>query len=781
MSKGQRRVTIVGGGAASFFLGIYLREHCPEVEIELLASESEGNLGGHLACSPEADYLTEHGFHALFACYREVLPLLERIGAMGNFTIGPKHLFLWGNHQLHYAHPHQMLFSPAFDWEQRWELPKLIGLLLKHQMDVSRDGFDSLNRYDAMDFREYLRREGIAECLVNSPLVQMYYDFGFNGFDPMSAAVGLKNLIFLTAKPQLYQFEFPATQALLLPLVRYFQQQCRGQIRYHHHVDKIHWGTESQRITALDVRDTATGRSYRHRVDIVVLAVGLEAFKHLISGIPHHDSLWPNVQTLEAVPSISLQAWFKEDPVPRHINSVIAGLPEPLSVLAPLTRLRRHPSTTPLPYEIIAVGPERGFEHVEDDILIESFWQRLRYLGFRIPHAPEEKYVHFHRNRAAHERYLLTRPGQFSDRPLPLTHIPNLFLAGAWLQTTFSMPSLEAAAETAKASALGIQKLVRREGSISLSWGMPKTHPLVTAPTYHLREVRGRFFVVPLQRDMVQRELPACLQEIPALAGYGLLTLMDYQRVYSEQDEQGLERSYQELVLNAFVEDRHHPGLDHMGLYPLAVYLNNDVAMAAGREVYGFPKKLAEIELGAHHVHVRRAGRFPNEGPGPVYPIELVQGEWHSAITDASDRPFWEPWFNQATDQVVPKLFNRLPALPFYLHQVFVTPDARQNPQRTVSRVLRVPVHHLRVHRSRQLSQGYFRLTPSSADPLYRFVPSPNLTWVIESGLEIDFEFTLSEAEAIAQYGSLVSHLPTSPVSWGAATPSSAQTTSSAE
>ncbi|NER83496.1 MAG: hypothetical protein F6K42_28875, partial [Leptolyngbya sp. SIO1D8] len=727
---------------------------------------SEASLGGHLACTQDTDYLAEHGFHALFDCYREVLPLLERIGAMGNFTIGPKHLFLWGNQQLHYAHPHQMIFSSAFNWEQRWELPKFIALLLKHQMDVSRDGFDSLNRYDTLDFREYLRREGIAECLVNSPLVKMYYDFGFNGFDPMSAAVGLKNLLFLTAKPQLYQFEFPATQALLAPLIRYFQQQCRGQIRYHHHVDKIHWGEANQRITALDVHDTATGRSYRHSVDIVVLAVGLEAFKHLISGIPHHDSLWPHVQTLEAVPSVSLQAWFKEDPVPRHINSVIAGLPEPLSVVAPLTRLRRHPSTTPLPYEIIAVGPERGFEQVEDEVLIESFWQRLRHLGFRIPHAPAEKYVHFHRNRAASQRYLLTRPGQLSDRPLPVTQIPNLFLAGAWLQTTFSIPSLEAAAETAKASAIGIRKLVRREGAISISLGMPKTHPLVTAPTYHLREVRARFFVVPLQREMVQCELPACLQEVPALAGYGLLTLMDYQRVYSEHDQQGLEWSYQEVVLNAFVEERHRPGLDRLGLYPLAIYLNSDVAMAAGREVYGFPKKLAEIELGTHHVQLRRAGRFPNEGPGPVYPMNLVQGEWQPSTTTAAERPFWEPLLTQVADQLIPQLFNRLPALPFYLHQVFVAPGARQHSQTTVSRVLRVPVNSLQIHRSRQLSQGQFRVTPSSADPLYRFVPTPNPTWTADTGLELDLEFTLSTAEEIAKYGHWTSSQQTSSIPW---------------
>jgi hypothetical protein len=74
-----------------------------------------------------------------------------------------------------------------------------------------------------------------------------------------------------------------------------------------------------------------------------------------------HD-YFRNVHKLQTVSSFSIQAWFKEDPVPLGIDSMVTGMPQPFGILCPITRVRatQPPKELPLRHEIIATGPERG-------------------------------------------------------------------------------------------------------------------------------------------------------------------------------------------------------------------------------------------------------------------------------------------------------------------------------------------------------------------------------------------------------------------------------------
>jgi hypothetical protein len=58
-------------------------------------------------------------------------------------------------------------------------------------------------------------------------------------------------------------------------------------------------------------------------------------------------------------------------------------------------------------------------------------------------------------------------------------------------------------------------------------------------------------------------------------------------------------------------------------------HLDDDTAVAAGREVYGYPKKLASLTLDESGFSVSRSGRPPSAtGEGRGEPIELLRGEW---------------------------------------------------------------------------------------------------------------------------------------------------------
>ncbi len=85
-----------------------------------------------------------------------------------------------------------------------------------------------------------------------------------------------------------------------------------------------------------------------------------------------------------------------------------------------------------------------------------------------------------------------------------------------------------------------------------------------------------------------------------------------------------------------------------MGLYPICLYVDDDTAMAAGREMYGFPKKMARIELGAHELSLVRSGLAPEAAPGPVQPIKVMSARW-SANPQATPAPIEEPQAERRT------------------------------------------------------------------------------------------------------------------------------------
>lgn len=766
-SSASRSITIVGGGVASLFLGIELRERLPDASIEILTADEDPHVGGHLASWDEDGFPIEHGFHSLFGFYDAALPRLERAGLSESFTQGPDRVYLYENGGLHPLESGSLLRFGGHGLQQKLAMLPALWRVLSLQESAAGDGFDALDRFDALDFRELGRELGVGRAMLESNFVQMFYDFGFNGPLPMSAAVGLKTFFKLLSCPTLHHFNGPSRPTLIDPLTRRFVE-LGGRFEFGARLHRVELDPTGARAEALHLARRG-GPEERVPVDQLVLALDLENFKRVgWCGAPE-PAFARDARRLEGVSSISLQAWFRDDPVPAHVDHVIGGLPEPLSVVCPVTRVRGR-GRGPHGYELIAVGPEAGSEGERDDVIVDRLFSTLRGVGFAIPSRLEGVHVHIHRNRSPGARYLLTRPGQLALRPRPRTPIENLTLAGAWLRTSFSLPSMQAAAQSAGLSADAIVERLGRDAAarrLELSagapsapsiappaptapFGMPRSNPLSPPPPYRHGGIDGRFFLVEARTERMAEDLPPCLTFAPGFADRALVALMDYDDAYSHADPAGAVFEFREVVIAAIVRERDAGPARGYGLYPISIYITSDVAVAAGREVYGFPKKLADIELGPRHVSVRRAGRAPGEGRGRVHPIEILRGTFETAgdrpADDLADR------VRLAGARAAGFGFETLAGLPFYNHQILPQPPGVGDGSPLCSRVLRMPLTDIEVTAARRLEGADLQVVASVQDPIADLAPRGGAELPVVAAMQFGLGFTVDRATVVADY-----------------------------
>ncbi|MDP2312422.1 MAG: acetoacetate decarboxylase family protein [Pseudomonadota bacterium] len=282
--------------------------------------------------------------------------------------------------------------------------------------------------------------------------------------------------------------------------------------------------------------------------------------------------------------------------------------------------------------------------------------------------------------------------------------------------------------------------------------GMPRSHPLCRPAPFH-KQVRARVFPVAVAPDAVHAELPPCLEVLPGFEGQALWYVMDYPAAYAPSDPTGAVYPFQELVVATLVRERDRRGPGSIGLFLLAIYVNSDVALVVGRELYGFPKKLAQIEVGESSVRVRRAGLAPGEPPGRVHPIDLVRGQWAPETKRVSPadglRGFLLDRVSLVTSRTALAAVRSVFDLPFYTHQVLLTPRTPTGPASAVSRVWRSPLDNVRIEGAARLGAARFDLGASTVDPLYRFAPGHEPVVSAASGVRIDVSFSMDAAEPV--------------------------------
>lgn len=127
-----------------------------------------------------------------------------------------------------------------------------------------------------------------------------------------------------------------------------------------------------------------------------------------------------------------------------------------------------------------------------------------------------------------------------------------------------------------------VTKAARKAAKTPFGYALPQLSPLYTAPPYEYRDAWA--MMIPFRSDprVVARYVPKPL--VPDPAGHMFVTIS---RFFTS----GFGH-YNEIILCALAKLQGRPV--NFSLY---LILDNDIAIGAGREIWGFPKKSGRVEL----------------------------------------------------------------------------------------------------------------------------------------------------------------------------------------
>ncbi|MGE4234621.1 MAG: FAD-dependent oxidoreductase [Bacteriovoracia bacterium] len=698
------KIAIIGGGVTSLAAGIFLRDSFPKASIELYTDVIRDTMGGHLSSWNENGYSVEHGFHALFGFYDQALQLVERVGALDNFEKSPEHVFVYHNKRIRKFDTNRVLSFNGFTLRERVALSRFFVEMLKLGASTRFHGMEYYKKYDHIDFKSWAVRAGVPKSIAASTFFDQFYAAAFNDPHEMSAFVALQSLHGCIQKPWHYYFKKPSRQALILPLADYFTKQCKGKIFFDHKLLSVKSGSNVENVESVTVRNIRKEKEVK--ADYYIVATGLEDFKKIrfepkILDLPY----FKNIQRLRGVSSLSIQAWFKEDPVPKEVDTFIGSLPKPFVVVCPISKAsksRAH-GKKQYPHELIACGSEEGFENIKDSELIHNFISDLKKAGFQfkgdVRHG-KDAYYKLRRNNDSAHRYLLTLPGQFELRPEAQSPLANLLLAGAWTKNDWALPCVEGCVSSARKAA---QVILEKE-DLKTRRNLQKTRQcyeigsLVFPPPYSFPKSKGVFFRIK-KKENYDLNLPLGLKLVEKTRNELLLSIFRHENVLCKYDPTQTKYYYNEVMLSVFVKDQKQ----RHGLFPICLFLDDDTAVAAGREVYGFPKKLAQVQFDSKSIAI-----FRNE--------ELIKGTWRST-----------------------PLKSKVP--PIALDQIFGLPIFNFHP--VLQRVVETKMNNFKVESVSIVRNGKFETYGSKQDPLGDLIRNKIGKFESAVGIEASFSFRM--------------------------------------
>jgi hypothetical protein len=328
--------------------------------------------------------------------------------------------------------------------------------------------------------------------------------------------------------------------------------------------------------------------------------------------------------------------------------------------------------------------------------------------------------------------------------------VANLQIAGAWTRNSLALPCVNSAAESGRVAAESIARRARADAvnrPIELRRkaaepevvfrGMPRTHPLVLPPPYEYRRVGASMFLVRSERGRLGEALPDELQPAPGFASRLLLAVLDNHEVACASDPSRCLYRYREVVLAAIVTPRQPTAEARLGLYPLVVYVDDDTAMAVGREVYGFAKKMGEVDVGPTHARLTRKGK--PEGvteEAPLVPIRLLDLQWREHPRLATG------------GRAAHGLLQRLLSLGIF-NELALPPTAGASAGDGPSSVLTwVRPTGVKAERVRWLSGAKLSVEPSTLDPIWRLIGREPR---VSPGVALDFCFTIGEGTVLGK------------------------------
>ena len=486
-STKRPRILVVGAGPAGLSAGVHLLEKAGrDVSVEIISMGH--HLGGKAASwrDPQG-FVIDHGFHAVFGFYEEMKGLLRRAGVdLSRALVKSDGLFRYYDERsrrverFQFAHHPLVMLArygafPGLTFSERMQLTAAFT-----RMAATVAKTPKLHDLDDICYRAFLAQHGVPASVFRHPMLREAHELAFNHPYEISTFVVLKWAALAGHCYYDASFDYGAgsfSEQFWDPIGRYFERlggtvRLRQKLVRLEHADDeltaLHFATPDNAGFHQDGRNvwptivpTAAGTELREEgFAAVICTLPAACFLELNPG----DPLWNHpffggMHNLTSVPTLSLQVWLEEE-TPGRIDSSIAALPLPLGYVVDYKRLvpefaRDDRYGAALEW----VGGEVGYEHWSDERIISGARAELAKLpGFGGTDQAEPVHVSLRRNRANHNRYLLTDPGTWQFRPTVQTPLTRLYLAGDWVRNDIVTPSMEGAIRTGKAAAQAVLK-----------------------------------------------------------------------------------------------------------------------------------------------------------------------------------------------------------------------------------------------------------------------------------------------------------------------------------
>ncbi len=396
-------------------------------------------------------------------------------------------------------------------------------------------------------------------------------------------------------------------------------------------------------LPELEDRELRAGRDF----DLVVLAISVAALPRscgeLIAARPRWRAMVDGIKTIQTV---AMQLWFERDTAALGWGGpqpLIGSFEAPHETFADMSHLlRREPWEEPRPRGLgyfcgtIDDGdaPLGGPLHERarresvawlDDHAHALFPSTRTANGFdrSVLFDPSgasgdarlaAQYVRA--NTEPSDRYVLSVPGTTKHRLWPdESGFSNLVLAGDWTRTGLDAGCIEAAVMSGAIAARSITGTTeriageaarphRRSSVVDAGPALPhyveRPHELALRPPYLLRDTQLYSFVLRADRGVLQRRID---DELPHLRGDAIVAApvvvlaAAFAARASSLDPLHVDRGITTEIDVGFwvpvVMRRRTPGLCW---YLPFVFVDAPAAMVAGREIYGFPKIIAEVQ-----------------------------------------------------------------------------------------------------------------------------------------------------------------------------------------
>lgn len=458
----MKKVIIIGGGLAGIAAGIHLLEKMKGIDVTLY------NMGHHFGGRASSwrdgkGFNVDHGFHALFASYRELRNMLKRAGFSEKNTFVSNRFINYFYEEfsgkIYSATPNLKTEYPSYPFRM---YRKLIRFGRKNFKKFYID--TDIERYDDVCYTAWALEHGFPEELISMRWFRFSQDALFNWPHEVSAYITIMGMRAMK-KSNFFYINGNYGETIIKPLLEYFER-LGGKIFIRKKVTEIiHDG---QKATGIKIANPDTkiheegAKSWKdivpvlqesiqeiNNIDVVILAIPSDCFMELNPGDAFFWNGFESIKNLRSVVSLSYQLWTREPVMPSGCIT-INGLDEPMGTVADYkTIVDEYKNNSEIGSALEWVGQENSFEDKSDEEMKEIIFNAfMKIPGAKDPRKAGIIHESFNRNKANYERYLLTEPGTVKFRPRTKTHFKNLFLAGDWIRNEIEMPCMEGAVVT---------------------------------------------------------------------------------------------------------------------------------------------------------------------------------------------------------------------------------------------------------------------------------------------------------------------------------------------